>query len=80
MIYAISGVIQPNEIEKHCHPCGGLTLEGINLGEWGPFCACYQEDCPHESKRTPVIGNVHGDDVCVRRLEGVGPPAKNPSV
>jgi len=47
------------------------ALEGIDMGEWGPFCACYYDDCPHEIKRTPVIGTVHGDDVCVRRLSDV---------
>jgi hypothetical protein len=69
MIYAISPLIQEKEIENHCRQCGHLALEGIDMGEWGPFCACYYDDCPHETKRTPVIGAVHGDDVCVRKLE-----------
>ena len=68
MVYAISPLLQKQEIETHCRQCDHLALEGIDMGEWGSFCACYYDDCPHEINRTPVIGTVHGDDVCVRRL------------
>ena len=68
MIYAISAIIQTSEIGKYCRPCGGLTPEGIDLGVRGPFCVCYRDACPHEAACTPVIGSVHGDDVCVRKL------------
>jgi len=69
MIYAIAAIIQKKEIEAHCRQCAHLVLGGIDMGEWGPFCACYYDDCPHEIKKTPVIGSVHGEDVCVRKLE-----------
>lgn len=70
MIYAVSSMLQKKEVEAHCFgDCQKIALEGIEIGDYGPFGACYHADCEHQEAVTPVIGTVHGEDVCVRKLK-----------
>ena len=73
MIYAVSPIIQKAEIDAHCFgDCQKLALEGLDLEDYGPFFACYNEECPWQEAVTPVVGTAHGEDVCVRKLREIG--------
>jgi len=70
MIYAVSPIIQKKEVTELCFGrCGKIIIGGIDLCEYGPFCPCRHAICEHEEAHTPVIGQVNGEDVSVRKLK-----------
>lgn len=70
MIYAVSPIIQKKEVTETCFgKCKKLSIGGIDLGDHGPFVPCRHDDCEYEAEKTPIIGNVFGEEVCIRKLK-----------
>ena len=72
MIFAVSPIIQKDEVDAYCFGCcQKVMIGGIDMGEYGPFIPCKEENCEFEEGKTSVIGEAFGDKVCVRKLRKI---------
>ena len=68
MIYAVSPFAQKELVKKFCFgECGKILLGAVELCG-GSFFLCRHDLCEYEEARTPVLGNLDNEDVCVRKL------------
>lgn len=69
MLYAMSPMLQKDEVDYYCFKtCQKVLIGGIDLGDYGPAVPCRQDHCPYEADRTPIVGQANDEDVIVRKL------------
>jgi len=70
MIYSCVFGLQKDEIEIYCFgKCKKIIFGGLDDKELGPLTVCKEDDCPFEDGRTPPIGETHGEEICIRKLQ-----------
>ncbi len=69
MIYGLVCNAQQDLIDKYCFKeCRKIICGGITDGLIAPMWPCREETCPHEEKRSPVMGEVNGEEFKLRKL------------
>jgi len=71
MIYGITPFIKSQEkiVEEICFDkCGKIKAAGFDFNGMA-FFGCDVDDCKYEADKTPVMGEVFGEEFCVRKLK-----------
>lgn len=69
MLFAVVVGIQSKEISEYCFKCNHMLLGALRDDILGEMLPCRQELCPHEEKRSEVIGKCLDGEVCLRKLK-----------
>lgn len=71
MLYIVNPFVQKKEVDELCFgSCGRVLCGGVDLGpDLGGGFPCREDECPHEEKRSEIIGQVFEEDCCLRKLK-----------
>jgi hypothetical protein len=71
MFYGVSPIIQKELVDKYCFgSCGKIIVGAVDGGDYiGYVFPCREDNCPHEEKRSEVLGDVNGESFCMRKLK-----------
>jgi len=73
MIYGLCPMLQEKEVKYYCFDkCQKVILGILTDDEWGHFWPCREKKCPHEETNTGIIGDVDGEEFCIRKLQPIG--------